>query len=431
MQHTTLNNHKIERGGRVASSLYRQSLKQQEDFTGLEADCSRYDLLLLCKRVGRHVGFSPRMIQLLDYYMAFTRDCDWEEGSSPIVYQSLSRTAQDMGVSERQIQHLEQRLFEVGAITWHDSGNHKRYGQRDAESGEILYAYGVDLTPLAFLKPELEDKLHEKQLYDQAWQETKREVSWCRSQIRGLLLEIQEEGAEPDAIQSLANSYHNIAIQIRTHISLIDLRSLLMQHQDLHAELLKFVEAERRSGDQAVETVDGCGEKHEKIHPEANNNFTHIKYKTHEINRYSSPPDRGLQKSVGQPTELNDSVLATGVQHVSPKLVLQAASDRFRQRLPLTSRPISWHDVVEAAHRLRSELHISQKSWAEACQVLGRYGAALCILITDCATQRPDDPVRLPAAYFRGMIKQGRIGELRLHSSIFALVERSLEGKAA
>ena len=102
------------------------------------------------------------MINLLDYYMAFTRDLDWEEGSSPIVYQSLSRTALDLGVSERQIQKLEKALFEVGAITWNDSGNHRRYGQRCQETGRINYAYGVDLTPLAYIKADLEIKLAEK-----------------------------------------------------------------------------------------------------------------------------------------------------------------------------------------------------------------------------------------------------------------------------
>jgi replication initiation protein RepC len=84
--------------------------------------------------------------------MAYTRDIDWEEGSRPIVYQSLTRTALDLGISERQVQTLEKLLFERGAITWNDSGNLRRYGVRDEKTGKILYAYGVDLTPLAYLE---------------------------------------------------------------------------------------------------------------------------------------------------------------------------------------------------------------------------------------------------------------------------------------
>ena len=47
------------------------------------------------------------MIQLLDYYFAFTRDADWEQGSRPVVYQSLAKTALDLSVTERQVQRLE------------------------------------------------------------------------------------------------------------------------------------------------------------------------------------------------------------------------------------------------------------------------------------------------------------------------------------
>lgn len=142
----------IKRGGRVSSEAYRRSIEFCDDFCGLEENTDRYKLLLLVKRAGKLAGFTPRMIHLLDYYMAFTRDVDWEEGSRPIVYQSLSRTALDMGVTERQIQKLERSLFEVGAITWNDSGNHKRYGQRHARSGRLIFAYGVELTPLAGLE---------------------------------------------------------------------------------------------------------------------------------------------------------------------------------------------------------------------------------------------------------------------------------------
>src|SRR5262245_15285697 len=79
------------RGGRVSSEELRQSLELSEEFAGLPRDTDRYDLLKLVKRAGKGAGFTSRMIELLDYYMAFTRDADWEEGSRPIVYQSLSR----------------------------------------------------------------------------------------------------------------------------------------------------------------------------------------------------------------------------------------------------------------------------------------------------------------------------------------------------
>ena len=49
-------------------------------------------------------------------------------------------------------------------------------------------------------------------------------------------------------------------------------------------------------------------------------------------------------------------------------------------------------------------------------------GAALCVLLTDRAIDRPDDPVRQPAAYFRGMLNRAHAGELRLHNSDFGIL---------
>ncbi|GAA5507383.1 hypothetical protein Rcae01_02839 [Novipirellula caenicola] len=91
------------RAGRIASYRHRDRYELFCEFVGIEQGVNRYELLLLVKKLGKGGGFTPRMIQLLDHYMAFTQAQDWQEGSRPIVYQSLSRTALELGVSERQI----------------------------------------------------------------------------------------------------------------------------------------------------------------------------------------------------------------------------------------------------------------------------------------------------------------------------------------
>ena len=433
-------------GGRVASAAYRQSLECSEDFDGLEENTNRYDLLLLVKRAGKAAGFSPRMIVLLDYYMAFTRDVDWEEGGRPIVYQSLARTALDLGVSERQIQNLEKQLFDAGAITWNDSGNHRRFGQRDANSGKIIYAYGVDLTPLAFLKTKLEDKLHEKQLYDEAWMETKRQISWYRGQLCALLSECEaNSGREEGALVEFVARYEKIAVKIRTYISLEELRTLLERHKSLHSELSKFVGVGTTKPVQRTQRT--AIRKRTPIHSsQGAENFVHKESTTQRLFDKSNTEKKGMRESVPessrrqtgnrenerlgnlrQPNHLtgNDLVLATGLQHITLKQTLQASSDRFREYLPIDSRPLSWADVTEAAYRLRSRLRISQSSWSEACELLGRNGAAVCVVLTDQAMHRAEDPVTKPAGYFRAMVNRAGGGRLRLHASILGLIKRA------
>lgn len=401
-------------GGRVSSPRLRDLQATSDEFAGLEDGVGRYDLLLLVKKVGKLAGFTPRMISLLDYYMAYTRDIDWQSGSRPIVYQSLSRTALDLGVSERQIQKLERQLCNVGAITWHDSGNHKRYGQRDATTDQIVYAYGVDLSPLASLRPTLEEKLHEKQLHDQAWRATKREISWCRCQIRGLLTELQVIGADTE-YEQFSQSYQEIAVQLRVHIDLAAMRTLLNRHRSLHSRLLEYV------GQHTQETPEAThGSNLAKETPKGScrseQEFAHYQYTTYQSTKSCSRGDARFQGSSTTSTQANDPRVSSGLQHVTLGMALDAASERVRQWLP--SEP-GWTDLIDAAWRSIEPLGISQRTWGEACGLLGRSGAALCLIVTDRAVHRHDNPARTPAAYFRGLLNRAKAGELRLHSSVF------------
>src|SRR5690606_23765682 len=73
-----------------------------------------------------------------------------------------------------------------------------------------------------------------------------------------------------------------------------------------------------------------------------------------------------------------------------------------------------WNDLVAAAYQHRADLAISQHDWGDACSALGRVGAALCLIAVDRGLDRPINRVQRPAAYFRGMVRKARAGELRL-----------------
>jgi len=447
MQHITQNilPSRQARGGRIGSSTLRHSIGQSQDFTGLEENVNRYDLLLLVKRVGKQAGFTPRMISLLDYYMAFTRDIDWEQGSFPIIYQSLSKTALDNGVTERQIQKLEKALFEAGALTWNDSGNHRRYGKRCDQTGRILYAYGVDLTPLAYLKASLEEKLQEKRLLDAAWMETKRQISWHRSQIRAMIAEMEQltlEEQEDFTQESmeLQSSYEAIAIQIRTNLKLEQARNLLAKHKELYETARFLIEDKLLKKSQKTNKSSPTNEQ-EFIHYNSTIKKQSNKLDTKE--RMASP--KSFQKSSSEPQELqkvtdqqaetcsNEDksfsdeealILQTGLQHITLKQALNASSEKFRNHMPMEERPMNWNDFVDAAYKMKGDLFISQASWGSACGLLGRAGAAICLLLTDQAQQREIKPVQKTGAYFNAMINRAKEGELHLHNSIFGILQK-------
>lgn len=438
MHHTeTISNHVT--GGRRSSPELRASIQMAEAFEGLPAEVDRYDLLTLVKRAGRQAGFTSGMIELLDYYMAFTREADWEEGARPVIFQSLAKTALDFGVSERQIQKTEQALFRAGAITWNDSGNHRRYGQRDPKSGRITYAFGVDLTPLAYLKATLEQKLEEKEARDEAWLAEKRKISWYRAQIRALIGEGGSDEAEA--------TYNRIAVPIKAYMNLETLREIAAGHKECHESLQQALQEqspiEKPVSIPQIKTPGG----EQKFTPIYTTN-----QKPSDKSDTCNPTDNAFRESVTRPSEVHPQHrsrgkteraggecqelkpgqnrqekphVTAGLDHVTWKQVLNAASDRFRAHIPVHGRPLDWKDLVDAACGLLPELGISKSAWNEACTVLGTTGAALCVLITDHAALRTQDRVRNPGGYLRSMTRKAQRGELHLHRSIFGILNKS------
>jgi replication initiation protein RepC len=430
-------------GGRISSPKIRGADQFSDEFEGLAEDAKRFELLKLVKRVGAYAGFTSKMVQLLEYYLVFTKDCDWKAGNRPIVYQALSKTALDFGVSERQIQKLEKALFEIGALAWNDSGNHRRYGTRDAETGEIVYAYGVDLSPLAALRTFLIAKDSEKRLADEAWMETKRQISWYRSQIRSMVAEAREvRTLEHFSIQAESN-YEGIAISIRTYMDIKDLRTLLEAHKDLYDVLMNTLEGTSPALKEAQLSHEYTSKDEQQFAHIDNTNKT--KYdksynsssKSIEASEGSVVDPRSSKPHNDAPVtlskgEISDSkeqwraAISEELGRISWKQVLNACSDRFKQQFPIHDRPLAWSDIVDAAAGMLPTLGISKSAWWEACGTLGRHGAAICIMVIDQKTQAADlaDRVRNPGGYLREMTARAKKGELNLHGSVFGLLKR-------
>lgn len=434
-------------GGRINSPKLRGVAQFVSTFEGLPEGVTRFDLLKLVKNAGPIAGFTPKMIQLLEYYILFTRDCDWAANSQPIVFQALSKTAQHFGVSERQIQRLENDLFKIGALTWNDSGNHRRYGVR-SEDGEIMHAFGVDLTPLAALRTSLETRWAEKQRLDAAWMETKRQISWYRRQLNGLICEAGEYSSLDKIRFETELAYKEVAVPIRVYLTMESLQSLLKTHKALHSTLLEAVraaancalDAEIVSEQIAQSTVNNVQLTQNKssMDDSVDVNKYSTTYNQFDKSKLSSQEDkRASERSVVEPQEpktqdgacgqeqqdQNTAEIAEEISNITIKQVLYAASERFKAHLPARGRQ-DFPEIVEAASSLLPVLGIHKSAWAEACNVLGRNGAAICVLIIDQKLQDPHQRVRNPGGYLREMTARAGRGELNLHRSIFGLLKR-------
>ena len=146
----------------------------------------RFALIRLLERGGPTLGLSRTMIDHLAYLVRHTREVDWQPGNRAIVYKSVTNMARDHGVTERQINNRERELIDILELRLELSGNFRRYGERDADTGRIKRAFGIDVTPLKTRIPALEKAVADQEEAEERWRERKQELSALKGRIRKL-----------------------------------------------------------------------------------------------------------------------------------------------------------------------------------------------------------------------------------------------------
>ncbi len=432
------------KGGRISSAKFRASLQKSEEFTGLNENVSRFLALKLIKQAGKVAGFTSELVELLEYYLVRTQDIDWTKNNQPICYQAVTATAQDLGISERQVWNRERALHTLGALTWKDSGNQKRFGRRDKETGAIKYAFGVDLSPLAALLPALERMIEQKKILQELRDDEKRKITGFRAKIRALLNEAAQYDELQDFVETIKAEYKKISHSIRSYHSLENMKTLTEQHLLVVSALLETLEGVVSASNATASSVDNY------VDLSVNNtsmdaiDFRHIHSTTSQLSDksdYSSSSSIGLREGVAALSVTNrqdrtngtssagvePKNQTTGIENIEVRMIVNASSSRFRDRLIMPGHPPGWNDVVDAAFDLLLDLKINQTAWWEASKVMGVNSAAVCVMIIDQKAQDPSTGLRNPGGYLRAMTKRAKEGELNLHGSVFGLLKKDGE----
>ena len=326
-----------------------------------------YYALTLIKRLGKHDGFSAQMIALLDYYMSFTKDCDWEEGQTPVVFQSLCRTAQDFCLSIRQIQRIEKALQEKNALSWKDSPNNKRYGTRN-RAGCLISAYGVDLSALIDLIPYLEHALNEKKAKEHTWHSLKRTVHSLRKNIRDLLKSCD---AQPPILDEAA-----LNEAIRPNMCSSKLQTIINALTLMVDNLQNMAQKNTANVDKNV------------VHKEDT--------KTSIINKASN------------------ELRLLGLDKIAFQDVIN-----FIKRHKTDIKIHNWTDLVKFSEKNKHLFGISDHSWQKSCQSMTKIGASLAFLLLNAGLSREMNTIYNPNAYYLALIKRAEKGSLHLDKSIF------------
>lgn len=446
-------------------------VKNAQEFSGLPEGVSPYDILHLLKRGGRELGFTDTAIAHLEYLMRLTKEQDWKMGKRPIVYKTVTSMAQEIGISEKQINNREQILHELGALVWCDIGNFRRYGYR-GENGHIIDAKGVDLSPLAALYEQLLESVKRKSVEGQLWRNARSKLSSLRRAIYNMLNEAVGKEAVLERVMEMRAAFTKLDTRISALVPLSVLQEKITQFLSFSNELTCIANSYDNHVDKCVETSDKTEEDFRQynitIQPKSfykkdtsnsnqqtdNENGGRFKIgdadcgqKDVALTKQKSylPENHAIVRSAlqigelsartqknnitsyaGKPTMagyITNPLPKTGVEHVNIRHAYNAASSRFKFFID-HQQTINWPALVLAAENTCQNLGIHKTAWQNACMSLGREAAAICVLIADRRKDDTKKPVRNAGGFLRGCINAAHEGKLRLELSIFGILNR-------
>lgn len=372
-------------------------------FEGTEA--SPGQILAAFKAAAASLGITPRVVHAVDWLFRFTQPQDWQPGRRPVVWPSAGLQQEALGLGPAQVKNLNRHLIELGLIAAKDSPNGKRYGRRD-KAGNIVLAYGFDLSPLAARLEEFQEAAERARAEREALRDLRRRLTIARNSLRQTFETVREYRLTDVAWTNLESTAAGANRPIRLGSRAEEIAPVVEGFESL-------AEAARRRLEEALAEA-----KPVEISPMGPENQPHQ-------NNYKPTSDRKSDTV----TALNArNPAAPGAQGAPERRdggsVLTITPDELARLAPrlrpyLPGPAPSWPEIVEAADWLRHELGVSKPLWGDACLALGREKAAIAVAIVSA---KPAGHFRRSAGgYFHGMVAKARAGELNLARTIWGM----------
>ena len=402
------------------------------EFPGLPEGESHTEIKDLLEALGPRSGLSRPLIRHLVMLLEWTRPQDWTTGAQPIVWLSVGETARALGISASQVSRNEKALHGLGALSWKDSANHRRYGARDA-TGAIVEAWGVNLAPAAALLPELRRLARDHDDDRARWKFLRQRIAARRANILGAVGTAIAAGALTD---HEARAWRNLVAEavgrIGPHTPHAALERRLRELDHLDAAL-----QDELAGDAApdpAEPVDNSSISGEMLargvadaSQGSHGRKPPLDYTTNESGHFNDYSSAAAGREGERVAEADAArLLDDAPTDVPVHAFLTVLPPILRLRLPHPA--FGWPELIEAAFHASGELGISRHAWNEACTELGPERAA--VVLTIVALKKEQGLIRKSAgAYFRGMTRKHAAGELHLRNSIFGLRQKEHGGR--
>jgi replication initiation protein RepC len=376
-------------------------------------------VLAAFKKAAPFLGYSRSLVDLIDYLVGRTIAADWQGDWSPIVWPSNAEMADRLGRETSRIKEIIREAIDAGLILPHDHGTRKRFGKRNPQTGRIIYAYGFDLSPLAERMPSFQQAAAEFEARRAEAKAQRQEISRLRVAVLDLVAFAAEAGDQSLDWPNLGKQALSLAASARSMRDPYRLAPIAARLRALHLQVDQAFKHEL-----PVET--GPAQPENRPHNTTTNQDSIGKPIANDAGRHAQGCGGGRDDP--SPPRAPDETARDPFRGfpMTPKIALQIAPS-FRDLVP-TSQP-SWADISEAAYEIRSHLGISQHAYGQACQVLGRAGAAT--VIAAISAKNDAGSIRSPGGLLRHMVDAHVSGSLRLDRTLFGLIDKvgGIEGR--
>lgn len=419
-------------------------LAEKHAQAGEELSIPRNRAMLAIKKVATDLGLTPADKVLLDCFSGFTKEQDWEQGRRPIVWASNDYLMQHTGFSLTSLRRHVRHLVNLGLISFKESANGKRRGQRD-DQGYIVSAYGFDLAPLAARTVEFEDLYQRVQEDRRLCQSLKHQITVVRRIIRAKLDIALEQGLKGPWSQ-LAQNFEILLQRLpRRNESIERLLDTMDGFASFKAKVERIFqsafEPEHQEANQGGLYNVKPSEESDNMAPTGTKNGTHILFtnqpnpvssKINETRRESRNPGGSQQPEVEEVPNEEISWDVGGNQSLRSDVeisTVMAACPNFAE----IARDLGggylrdWSDFHRITTQIRPIVGISEDAWNKAQEVLTPLVAAAAVaLVYD---KHAAGEVNSPGGYLRGMCEKAKTGELHLERSFYGRLSenRSLQ----
>lgn len=410
---------------------------------------SRYDLIRMAERAGRHFGLSFADLRLLTLYVGYTRSEDWTADGRPIYTRPVFRTASDLGISARQVNRSERRLEALGLIfrdTRADGGRGFVRG-RDEVMGDGAIAFCIDLRPLAVAYPKLKASADAVRRREEAIDNARAAISRGLRQAAQLFADAFSLDERLVTSEGLDAIYADLPQRTPRHR---DLSRLVTAQRDLEG----FVERVRTILDRASRMIP-------EIKSDADSKTVSYNYNTKPdsescnqqsvanapVSHPSSPKGSQFGLEISQreaevkrnpilPAERNNLTALFDID-LGDEAQVESGLDRLRTTQVRAAMPEAWQFEMQAwgkfswraycmvAESRLGHLGIGNHAWKRLTLVIGRRAAAVALMALECNRHHPTKPVKnIGGAIFR-FADIAKMGGLRLDAMVLGILARN------